>query len=349
MALSDNHQLIAYLARKLGGTDLRITKEWQNMEGWSMETFSLDVEYKKDGATVEQALILRRQPVSGLLEPYDVSTEYRILKALQASKVIVPVAFWYEGDSAVFERPFYIMQKVEGDVHVLEQDPGADFRLVPDDEERVSLANDFIDSLVHIHECDWKALGLGFLGEPGSGKSAALQQVDYWADVIERAGVRSKPLVTLAINWLRENAPETEQVRLIHGDYRIGNFIHQNQHITSILDWEMAHLGDRHEDIAFVLGPLWRSNAPANWVCHLLPEDEFLEKYEQKSGLKVDREKLKYFDLLLSLKAVGIMSTAANSFAQNKTPDLKPAAFGSILDLAYAGLAQHLNERLSSC
>ena len=349
MAIANNLQLASYLAKKLGGSELSITKEWQNTEGWSMETFSLDVQYTKDNKRIEQAIILRREPVSGLLEPYDVSTEYRILNALQSSDVIIPEAFWYESDPAIFDRPFYVMEKVAGDVHFVNQNQDPDYRLIADDDERASLAEDFITNLVHIHDCDWRSLGLSFLGDPGPGKNPALQQVDYWSDVIERAGVRSKPLVTLAINWLKNNAPETDKVRLVHGDYRTGNFIYKDHRITSILDWEMTHLGDPHEDIVYVLGALWRSAAPTDWVCHLLPEADFLARYERQSGMKVNRDKLNYFQVLLDLKGIGIMATAANAFARNKTKDLKPAAFGSILDLAYAGLAQHLNERLSSC
>ena len=349
MAFADNHELVSYLAKKLGGTHLSITSEWQNTEGWSMETFSLGVKYTKDGKTVDQEIIMRRQPVSGLLEPYDVSTEYRIVDALQTSAVIVPETFWFESDPAVFERPFYTMAKVAGDVHFVNQNPDPDYRLIADDEERASLATDFICNLAHIHNSDWQQLGLGFLGDPGSGKNSALAQVKYWSDVIERAGIRSKPLLTLAINWLVNNAPETEQVRLVHGDYRTGNFIYKDSRITSILDWEMTHLGDPHEDIVYVLGALWRSAQPTNWVCHLLPEDEFLSRYEQQSGIEVESDKLKYFQVLLDLKGIGIMATAANSFAQGKTADLKPPAFGSILDLAYAGLAQHLNQSLLSC
>ena len=71
-----------FTPRGLGGTDLTVKSEWQNTEGWSMETFSLTVEYTRDGSRIESHIVLRRQPVSGLLEPYDVSTEYRVLDAL---------------------------------------------------------------------------------------------------------------------------------------------------------------------------------------------------------------------------------------------------------------------------
>ena len=94
MAIEAYFRLIPYLERKLGGTDLRIKDAWQNTEGWSMETFSLTLEYTKDSARIEQSIILRRQPISGLLEPYDASTEYRVLDALQPAGVAIPKTFW---------------------------------------------------------------------------------------------------------------------------------------------------------------------------------------------------------------------------------------------------------------
>lgn len=313
-----------------------------------METFSVSVQFTRDGERVNQEIILRRQPVSGLLEPYDASTEYRTLDALQGTGVSIPKTFWYESDPAVFERPFYAMEKVDGEVHFLKQTSDPDYRPIPDDEERLSLAQDFVSNLVHIHKSDWPSRGLDFLGDPGPGKGSALAQVDYWAAVIERAGARTKPLVTLAINWLRNNAPQNDAVRLVHGDYRTGNFIYKDKRITAILDWEMAHLGDPHEDLAFVLGELWRSPAPNSWVCHLIPEEDFLAKYAEQSGIAVDRQKLDYYRILLDLKGIGIMATAANAFARNKTQDLRPGVFGSLLDLAYAGLAHHLGGSLMS-
>ena len=343
MSISDHPRLGPYLAKRLGVDDLTIKDVWQNTEGWSMETFSLALEYSKGGARVEQEIILRRQPVSGLLEPYDVSTEYRVLAAMQETGVAIPETYWYEPDPAVFERPFYAMEKVQGEVHFLTQETNPDYRLIPDDQERASLADDFIANLVGIHGCDWRSLGLDFLGDPGPGKGSALGQTEYWEAVIDRAGFRKKPLVTLAVNWLKRNVPENDTVRLVHGDYRSGNYIYGEKRIRAILDWEMTHLGDPHEDLMYVMGSFWRSPPPTNWVCHLLPEEEFLKRYEDKAGIEVEKRKLEYYQILLDLKAVGIITTAANAFAKGRTPDLRPGVFGTLLDFAYAGLAQHLD------
>ncbi len=236
MALSETPGLTSYLAEKLGGTDLIIKDEWQNTEGWSMETFSLVVEYTREGERKEQALILRREPAGGLLEPYDASTEYRVLTALQGTGVAIPKTFWYEPDPAVLERPFYTMEKVEDSVHFITQKTDPDYRLIPDDEERAGLAEDFIDNLVRIHTCDWKGLDLDFLGDPDPGKGSALYQIDYWEKVIDRAGFRRKPLIALAVNWLKRNAPDNDRVVLVHGDYRTGNYIYKDKRIQAILD-----------------------------------------------------------------------------------------------------------------
>ncbi|MEW6441128.1 MAG: phosphotransferase family protein [bacterium] len=348
MAIADHPGLASYLARKLGAADLRIRGEWQNTEGWSMETFSLALDYAKDGSRTEEEIILRRQPVSGLLEPYDATTEYRILSALQGAGVAIPRTYWCETDPAVFERPFYVMEKVDGRVHFLIQHTDPDYRLIPDDGERARLAEDFIANLVGIHKADWRSLGLDFLGDPGPGRGSALRQIEYWERVIERAGYRNKPLVTLAVNWLKNNAPENDTVRIVHGDYRTGNFIYRDKRIRAILDWEMTHLGDPHEDLVYVMGMLWRSPQPTNWVCHLLPEKEFLERYEALSGVRVEKRKLAYYAVLLDLKAIGIITTAAHSFASYRSPDLRPGVFGTLLDLSVALLAQHLWERLKA-
>ncbi|UCD85867.1 MAG: hypothetical protein JSU92_06635, partial [Deltaproteobacteria bacterium] len=70
MSQIDRARLEHYLAEKLEAEDLSITNIWQNLEGWSMETFSLSLSYRKDGRPEEQNIIIRKEPVTGLLAPY---------------------------------------------------------------------------------------------------------------------------------------------------------------------------------------------------------------------------------------------------------------------------------------
>ncbi|MEO0250029.1 MAG: phosphotransferase family protein, partial [candidate division WOR-3 bacterium] len=153
--VQDLEKLKQYLAEKLGGTDLEIVSEWKNIEGWSMETFSLGLRYKKDGQPVEQEIIIRKEPVSGLLEPYDVSIEYRVLKALQDKNVAVPRVYWYEENPDILGLPFYVMEKVDG---VILRTPDQMAQLSPADARRCS--DELVDVLVAIHAVDHEAVGL---------------------------------------------------------------------------------------------------------------------------------------------------------------------------------------------
>lgn len=331
MAFINEEKMIPYLEKKFEAEDLKITSVWKNLEGWSMETFSLGLSYRKGKKKVKQDIIIRREPVSGLLEPYDASIEYRVITPLYGTGVAVPKTFWYEPDPAVFDRRFYAMEKVEGKVHMwnmtqASMDPS--FRLIPDDEERLSLAQDFISNIAGIHTCDWRGLGLDFLGDPGPGKGSAISQVEYWEEVISRAGFRNKPALAYATNWLKDNLVENDRVCLIHGDYRTGNYIAKDRHIKAILDWEMVHLGDPHDDLSYIVGSAWLSARPHRWISHLLPIEEFYDRYTDASGIKVEKDKIKFYHVLNDYKAAGIGVTAANAYGTSYNPDLRVGVFG---------------------
>jgi aminoglycoside phosphotransferase (APT) family kinase protein len=215
-----------------------------------------------------------------------------------------------------------------------------DFRLIPDDQERASLAEDFVRNLALIHTVDWQTLGLDFLGVPGPGKGAALMQVEHWEDRIARAGFRTKPLIAYAANWLKDNVVESDRVCLVHGDYRSGNYIARGGHIVAILDWELVHLGDPLFDIAYCLN-VWRSAPPLSWVSHLLPEEEFLARYEEASGITIDMEKLAFYHMLHKFKAAGIASTAAGSWKKHN-PDLRVGVFSMMQYFSHVDLLGEL-------
>ena len=99
MPTFDEPGTVAYLSEKLGAEALSVTGVWKNLEGWSMETYSLGLSYRKDGRPVEQDIIVRKAPEIGLMDDnYDVSIEYRVLSALNRTEVAVPKTLWYEPD-----------------------------------------------------------------------------------------------------------------------------------------------------------------------------------------------------------------------------------------------------------
>lgn len=349
MSLFDESRVVAYMSERLGAEALSITSVWKNLEGWSMETYSLGLSYRKDGRPVEQDIIIRKEPATGLMDDnYDVSVEFRVLSALNKTEVAVPKTYWYEPDPEILGGPFYAMEKVEGEIPFpppASFDP--DFRLIPDDQERQSLGADFVRNLALIHTADWRGLGLDFLGVPGTGTGAALMEVEYWEDRIARAGFGRKPMVVYAADWLKDNLVVSDRISLVHGDYRSGNYIKRDGRILAILDWELVHLGDPLSDIAYNLGP-WRSAPPNSWVSHLLPEEEFLERYEEASGIKIDRHKLEFFHTLDKFKAVGIGCTAAGAWKNKQGLDLRIGVFSMTHYISNFGLLSELYKHHSA-
>jgi aminoglycoside phosphotransferase (APT) family kinase protein len=105
----------------------------------------------------------------------------------------------------------------------------------------------------------------------------------------------------LMSQWLRENRPPVDRVSLLHGDYRNGNFLFDEERgeISAVIDRELCYLGDRHSDLAYTMLPGWGSldENGTFLVAGLMDEDTFLGEYERLSGLSVDRDRLHYYSV----------------------------------------------------
>src|SRR5215468_10706489 len=263
----------------------RVVQFERSTEGFSQETFSFEVEH----ATGERrGFVLKREPVAGLLEPYDLEPEFRVLHALSDETLPSPRTPWFERDPAVLERPFYVMERLPGDVPIPASAP--DGAPPFDDAARAVLAPEVVEALARLHTVDWRARGLDFLGAPRSGRDAAERELARWEMRIERSGRPVHPALAEALLWLRRHAPATDETTLVHGDYRLGNFLVADGHLSGILDWEMVHLGDPLEDVAWCASPLWRGGTP--WASCLLPPEEFAARYAATSGRAADPDRL---------------------------------------------------------
>lgn len=344
MIIDDRGRFESYLAKKLGGDDLSITSINQTEMGLSGENFFLSLEYRKEGVPVKNELVVRRQPVAHFLGSYDLSVEFRVLDALQDKGISIPKTYWYEPDKNLLERPFYVMEKVDGEVY--QPDRRKPSKSIIPEIERASLSDDFVENIVAIHKADWRGAGLEFLGDPGPGRGSALKQIEKFRKIVDRTDYHTHPLLRLAYHWLVRNAPENDNVTLVHGDYRTGNYISKDGHIRAVLDWELVHLGDPHDDIAYILHALWRSAPPENLASHLMKEDEFIWKYEERSAMHIDLFKVKYYALLLLFKGVAATALEAHHFTIGERPNLRSGIFAFTMDQIFGSLAQGLAQFL---
>lgn len=171
------------------------------------------------------------------------------------------------------------------------------------------IAPQFLDNLVAIHNFDWRAANLpGFSAPSAYPQQAALWQTNWYVRIWEQTAPEQIPLVSLIHRWLRENAPECHDLCFIHADYRMGNFMFDETtgRMTAVLDWELAHIGDFHEDVAYVTQKLFGLvNDKGQFLCcGLFTREEFLDRYQALSGRTVNPETLRYYEVVNAWKSV---------------------------------------------
>ncbi|MDJ0979952.1 MAG: phosphotransferase family protein [Erythrobacter sp.] len=110
----------------------------------------------------------------------------------------------------------------------------------------------------------------------------------------EEAG-GDRPIIALGLRWLEDNCPDPAPYVLNHGDYRMGNLLAEDSKLTGVLDWELAHFGDRHEDLAFGCMAVWRFHRYDRPALGLGSLEDYFAAYEAENGVTVDRERFRYW------------------------------------------------------
>ena len=291
--------------------------------GFSWLTYGFVARWQSGGIEQTRQLILRIGPPNGIFGPYRSSPEFYVLQALHGSGIPVPEVYWYSDETELFGAPFLICEHVAGDAPVPWVAPENDFT----DAERENLASQFVRALVAMHNFDWRGTKIAETCAPVTEQGAAQAQIDFWNDMLRKSKLRQYPQVAWALAWLRERQPVAPKISIIHGDFRIGNFLEQDGRITSILDWELVHLGDPMEDLGFICLRTFRGGTP--YMCRLLTREDLYARYEEYGGCKVVPEDVNYYEVLNNFKLVAIHAAAAGCFEAGTFNDMRMPAMGA--------------------
>jgi aminoglycoside phosphotransferase (APT) family kinase protein len=151
-------------------------------------------------------------------------------------------------------------------------------------------------------------------------------------------------LLTYTACWLRERAPVCETPVLLHGDYRLGNFMFDEDtlEMTAVLDWELAHIGDFHEDVAYALEPLFCSRDAQGkpLVASMMQADDYLDGYAKRSGRVIDPEVLLWYQVLICFK--GSLMNFASGVRAARDGTNHQSAFLGFIAACHLGLSAHL-------
>ncbi len=188
-------------------------------------------------------LVLRKKPSGATADSaHAIDREYRIMSALQDTGVPVPRMVWMEADPGIIGTPFYLMERLEGEVSADTALPA----LAPQSRTQVHLHAAQI--LAALHRLDWRALGLA---DYGRHDGYYRRQVRRWRTQWHAAGAKDARIDEMT-DWFSENIPVENPAAIVHGDFRIGNMLHATNpgRITGVLDWELSTLGDPMADLA---------------------------------------------------------------------------------------------------
>ncbi len=299
-------------------------------EGHSCVTFGLST-----------GVVLRRPP-RGPLPPsaHDVLREARLLRALEPTPVRSPSVLAVGDDTSVIGSPFYVMERVIGDVITTEiPDP------LDNPAQRTLIADELIDSLVELHGVDWTQLDLEGFGKP---TGYLERQVRRFLGLWEHNRTREVPEVEEVGAWLKTNLPESPPSTIVHGDYRLGNTMFASgapARLIAILDWEMATIGDPLADVGYMMihwtqpgDETGRFNLQSVTTRPGFPgRHELIERYEERSGRSM--QALSWYVALALWKAIVFMEGNYKRAIAGSTDDPYLKSFGEgVLELARRAL-----------
>ena len=302
-------------------------------------------------------MVVRMEPAESVVETSR-KREFEVLQLLR-NKIPVPPCYWLDAEAEFFPYPALIYGFVSGVVKPSQssskQVSGIGVTFGADLREKI--ADQFVRHLATLHSIPLETLStlVSFEMPKVGSNDAVIKQLNWWRRVWEEDKSEDIPLLDVAYHWLLDNAPAIERPSLVHGDYRSGNFLFDESacNITAFLDWELALIGDRHQDLAWSTYKLFGQIDEDNktfLACGLLPEEEFFACYETYSGLKVDRSRLHYYRILCNFMSVIHSLGSAHRVAKgSKThQDIVLLTFSKIGYFLLEQLRVHLSEVINA-
>ena len=233
----DVEKLSDYLTQQLDEfTGIEKSKKFNT--GQSNPTYLLE--------TAEKKYVLRKKPPGELLpSAHAVDREYRIIKALEETKVPVPRTVFLCNDESIIGTIFYVMEFVDGRIF---WDP-----TLPeiDENKRMKVYEETVRIMAELHKIDVEKAGLLDFGKPGNYFE---RQVGRWIKQYRAAETENYPEVETLIAWLEKTMPDDDGlISIVHGDYRLYNMIfdHEEESMLALLDWELSTIGHPYADLAY--------------------------------------------------------------------------------------------------
>jgi aminoglycoside phosphotransferase (APT) family kinase protein len=278
-----------------------------------------------DGGEVagERKLVLRSDANSSLPGSLDRAQEHAVIVAAVAAGVRTPTARWLTRGLTRDGSHAYFLDWAEGEA--------IGRRVVGNPKlegARKGLARECAIELAKIHGITPKThpalfpagAALGSTDDPAGDAIAFLRKmIDQMHE--------PRPALELALRWLRTNRPASGgAVTLVHGDFRVGNFMVTPAGLSAVLDWEFAHWGAPAEDIAWMCVRDWRFGQLKNPVGGFATRAAFYAEYEKASGTEVDPAEVHYWEVMGNVRWAAASIHQGERYLSGSDPDIELVA-----------------------
>ena len=254
-----------WLSGQIGATPQITVESGVDANGMSSETIILTGRWTRDGEPVQQRWVARVAPTAQdvpVFPDYRMDQQFEVLRRVAAlTGVPGPAVRWIEPTGEVLGSPFFLMDHVEGVVppDVMPYTFGGNWFADAPAERRRELQDATVAVLAELHSIPDAAGTFAFLTEADPRDDTPLRRRLLWLRrwyefAVPDIGI--SPLVERALTWLQDNFPADVAAAdpvLVWGDSRIGNVLYSDFRPVAVLDWEMATVGPRELDVAWIV------------------------------------------------------------------------------------------------
>lgn len=264
--------------------------------------------------------VLRTDAPATIRSSHNRENEFALVSVAHAAGVCTARPVLFCRDASIVGKPFALYEKAAG--------VALGARIVKDmtlGGERRELVRALGRELARIHRIKPPHPALDFLGAPPADSARA--HVETLRSILDELKA-NRPALEWGLRWCELHLPRAREITLVHSDFRTGNYLVDEKGLTAILDWEFAHWGDPHFDIAWFCAKCWRFGRNDLHAGGIGPREDFYLGYELESGRSIDREAVAAYEALAHARWAVIALEQGERHLSGREPSLELALTG---------------------
>jgi aminoglycoside phosphotransferase (APT) family kinase protein len=309
-----------FLAEASGAEGVEVLQAKPLSGGAIQENWLLDISLEGGPQEGRHALVLRTDSPSGVAVSLSRAQEFKVLRAAFDAGVKVPEPLWLCEDPEVLGRPFYLMRRAQG--------VALGSRIVKDTTlggDRRKLVEQLGAEMARIHSIKPPREDIDFLDMPEG--NPAFYTVQRNRAYLDQLGT-PRPALEWGLRWCERHAPESNEIVLVHQDFRTGNYMIDEEGLTAVLDWEFAAWGDPMSDLGWFCARCWRFGRDELEAGGIGAREDFYRGYTEASGREVDDKAVRYWEVIAHIRWAVIALQQGARHVSGAEPSLELALTG---------------------